>query len=392
MAPFFRITAQFEVLTPMFLAGADQNAPELRAPSIKGVMRFWYRALDPFFDRHERAIFGSGGDDDAGQSLLIVRCRPGDRCGESMTFTDARPDQFNQGSGRQTTNGLVYLGYPFGMGGNTSRRAMVPGARFSVEVSCRRAWKNDDQRHLRAALASLWALGHVGALGSRARRGFGAVALTGWQLTDREGSPVHHDTLSALPVLANEESHSAWESGARRGLSTIRHWFGAFGTNGSVSRQPHVGNDVNLVARKEGFAKTDWRRALLTLGAELQGFRQRRKPDYDMVKEFIRSNGSQPLQRLPDRAVFGLPLTFRFGSLPGARPITFTPVGYERHGSLLLLRPVLAGDKLYGTFLRLYGDLPGTHPAAGVRGSRWELGPPKGNLLDTFMAEQKGKV
>lgn len=35
-----------KVITPMFLAGADGQTPELRAPSIKGAMRFWWRAVN----------------------------------------------------------------------------------------------------------------------------------------------------------------------------------------------------------------------------------------------------------------------------------------------------------------------------------------------------------
>ncbi|MFQ3675622.1 MAG: type III-B CRISPR module RAMP protein Cmr1 [Endomicrobiia bacterium] len=34
-----------EVITPMFLCGADGRTAELRPPSIKGLMRFWWRAL-----------------------------------------------------------------------------------------------------------------------------------------------------------------------------------------------------------------------------------------------------------------------------------------------------------------------------------------------------------
>jgi len=33
-----------ETITPLFLAGADGKTPELRPPSIKGMMRFWWRA------------------------------------------------------------------------------------------------------------------------------------------------------------------------------------------------------------------------------------------------------------------------------------------------------------------------------------------------------------
>jgi CRISPR-associated protein Cmr1 len=30
----------------MFLAGADGSIPELRPPSIKGALRFWWRAMN----------------------------------------------------------------------------------------------------------------------------------------------------------------------------------------------------------------------------------------------------------------------------------------------------------------------------------------------------------
>jgi len=32
-------------LTPLFLAGADQTTAELRAPSFRGILRYWQRAL-----------------------------------------------------------------------------------------------------------------------------------------------------------------------------------------------------------------------------------------------------------------------------------------------------------------------------------------------------------
>lgn len=39
------ITFECEVITPMFMAGADGATPELRPASIKGAMRFWWRAM-----------------------------------------------------------------------------------------------------------------------------------------------------------------------------------------------------------------------------------------------------------------------------------------------------------------------------------------------------------
>jgi CRISPR-associated protein Cmr1 len=41
-----RVEAEFEVVTPMFLGGADPKAgAELRGASLKGALRFWWRAL-----------------------------------------------------------------------------------------------------------------------------------------------------------------------------------------------------------------------------------------------------------------------------------------------------------------------------------------------------------
>ena len=33
------------VVTPMFMAGADNETPELRPSEFKGMMRFWWRAI-----------------------------------------------------------------------------------------------------------------------------------------------------------------------------------------------------------------------------------------------------------------------------------------------------------------------------------------------------------
>src|SRR5438105_461945 len=39
------VTFTLQTITPMFLAGADQTKAELRAPSFRGLMRYWQRAL-----------------------------------------------------------------------------------------------------------------------------------------------------------------------------------------------------------------------------------------------------------------------------------------------------------------------------------------------------------
>jgi CRISPR-associated protein Cmr1 len=70
------ITFECEVITPMFLAGADGITPELRPPSIKGALRFWWRALNGYLPlgelkKMEAVIFGST---EKRSSIVIKPC------------------------------------------------------------------------------------------------------------------------------------------------------------------------------------------------------------------------------------------------------------------------------------------------------------------------------
>lgn len=66
----YSIEAKLRIVTPAFLGGADPTrTAELRVPSIKGQLRFWYRATDPDFRRNEQRLFGST---DAGQSSFLL--------------------------------------------------------------------------------------------------------------------------------------------------------------------------------------------------------------------------------------------------------------------------------------------------------------------------------
>ena len=46
-----------EVMTPLFNRGAYQNTPEIRVPSIRGMVRWWFRALGGSPDE-EKQVFG----------------------------------------------------------------------------------------------------------------------------------------------------------------------------------------------------------------------------------------------------------------------------------------------------------------------------------------------
>ena len=59
-----QIIFECETITPMFMYGADGKTPELRPTSVKGVMRFWWRAINGHLSlielkKQEDEIFGS---------------------------------------------------------------------------------------------------------------------------------------------------------------------------------------------------------------------------------------------------------------------------------------------------------------------------------------------
>ena len=71
------ITFHCETVTPMFLAGADGQKPELRPPSIKGAMRFWWRAMNGHLSlvdlkKRESEIFGGGGTKATQSAFSII--------------------------------------------------------------------------------------------------------------------------------------------------------------------------------------------------------------------------------------------------------------------------------------------------------------------------------
>lgn len=65
-------TFYLEFITPCFCAGADQAKAEIRASSIRGQLRWWFRALGGS-RAEESALFGAIAGDSAISSPLIVR-------------------------------------------------------------------------------------------------------------------------------------------------------------------------------------------------------------------------------------------------------------------------------------------------------------------------------
>ncbi len=369
-------------VTPLFIGGAEPNArAELRISSVKGLLRYWYRALDGAYAQQERPgeptreerFFGSAA---AGQSPCLLRLErwiEGDFPWKQQRFE----------------NGVTYLGYSLGLYPN-DRRAIPTGTSFTLRVTSHPVRGTAEARQ--AWLAALWLLVHVGGIGARSRRGFGSLRIEKW---DGWGE------CSALPLPCQATAPEEWKARMQAGLRKLREWFP------NVPRVDHtvVAPDARFLLLKEGYGDRSgrpvakgWELALNDAGTRLQQFRLRRDPDYGAVKAHLvkknerelQSHGQMPpgvrpayLSTGPERAAFGLPLTFRYSSLqqggsdrrPG--PIQMTVVGtrHDRMASPLFIRIVRLGDSHHALFAHLpaprlspgeelkdWSDRQGQHP------------------------------
>ena len=144
-----------EIITPMFLAGADGKTPELRAPSIKGMMRYWWRAIraeNNIEDLHtqEARMFGSS-DEKIGKSKFSVR----------MTSKELVTNDFSP--------------VP-----HSTKKFKFKGLDINQQFSIVLSGKNDIVIYKEILEVALL----LGGLGKRSRRGFGSIHCKNWDFAD----------------------------------------------------------------------------------------------------------------------------------------------------------------------------------------------------------------
>ena len=165
---------QLEVITPCFCGGArpGQQA-EIRVPSIRGQLRWWFRVLGGFrslahipVHEQEDRIFGAARNDAGQASKLIIRVSPAS--GSSLVTTLAKN---SEAMNAQVGTDRGYLLFPLR---NNPKAVFDMGAlpKFDMHVSCR-----GDQSLWPGIKALVTVFGHLGSLGFRSRRAMGALAF-----------------------------------------------------------------------------------------------------------------------------------------------------------------------------------------------------------------------
>lgn len=174
-----KITFEIETITPMFLAGADQSKAELRAASIKGLLRYWWRALQAEPDlgklrEKESRIFGSSDEKTGGGSSFAMRVISKGELKPTKNSFPPNPQYQVPVEGKTfKINILEYLAYGtyeyIQRQGNVFTREYYPSkTKFDIVLSFTdEAWKDE-------VLKAFYVWYVFGGVGSRSRNGFGS--------------------------------------------------------------------------------------------------------------------------------------------------------------------------------------------------------------------------
>ncbi len=172
----FKAEFELEAITPIFMRGADQTKAEIRASSVKGLMRWWFRALaGNYFGndvvglrRAEEFVFGSTKQ----RSRVIVEI--------SKIVGEKRRVLFKKGviDKRSPSNQLRYIWFSVNLLARKNQfdEYYPAGTKFHLKIEAL------DEKSFRIGLASFWTLVTLGSIGFRSRRGAGSIRFCGGDL------------------------------------------------------------------------------------------------------------------------------------------------------------------------------------------------------------------
>lgn len=191
------ITAEYVITTPMFIGDANQDATRISAASVKGALRFWWRAYkwsdvlsnnqgneaNALTELHhlEAELFGSSSyttehkykgktHPPLGKGKFSLRVEP------AIDLQQLSKSTLNQGTREnpyrlQRNSWITYL---LGLGlymNEYTRPALKPNQVFNVVC----AYEDPEVEKELEKVLILW--GVLGGLGSRSRKGLGSVSI-----------------------------------------------------------------------------------------------------------------------------------------------------------------------------------------------------------------------
>lgn len=249
-------TYHVEIITPCFCSGADQSRAEIRVPSIRGQLRWWFRALGGTAEE-EKAVFGGvhalqgeKREESAKSSALVVRVsdvikgKPWIPFSMNMGTPGAYIWYFASVSGDKhrwwRTPPQRARGQPPRPGQSNPDGHLPPGTTFDLHIGVRRPLDPSLQRKCDAALEAYL---RFGALGMRATRCLGDMSCREFPSDrtsyEQAGEALRH---AGFAVRWHSRKFLTWEDAvfeAERQLKALRELYNA-------NKHPHspLGNST----------------------------------------------------------------------------------------------------------------------------------------------------
>ena len=223
-----------QIVTPMFMGGADPLKAELRAPAIKGALRFWWRALNgalPTVELREKegSLFGSTS---AGQSKVKISI-VASGLKRSIDPLPRHPVAVTSKGREMRINILDYLCYGTYQwikvsGRNEFTKEYLQPGRFKLRIRVPESIAGQEEEIKKA----LYLLANFGGLGSRSRNGFGSIFI------DDEYFKINPKAfISSLDLPANKLDYSALSTGVKLfKTKEFQTWDGALAELGKAYR------------------------------------------------------------------------------------------------------------------------------------------------------------
>src|SRR5690554_797325 len=247
-----------ELITPAFIGGSDPNSAELRVPSIKGALRFWWRALhgDLPIDQlkqREADIFG-GTQKGQGQSKVILSLADSNLTPSTDNFP-LHPVTVRSKNKSFDINILEYLAYGTykrEKGKNVFIKEYFKPGTFQLKLLYPENYKHEQE-----ILSAFSLLSNFGGLGSRSRNGFGSIAIKNPEISDDPVSllssldkPSGHMRYTALSnrlkLFCTRQQYSTWDKALAEIGLVYRNARGSLHSNEKRKyiASPSTGNSV----------------------------------------------------------------------------------------------------------------------------------------------------
>lgn len=291
------VSLTYRIVTPMFLGGANHEAKDIRPASVKGMLRFWWRAQNwascyresqdnmaealKKLHAKECRLFGHAADNDnnSGQGCFLLKV-----------------DNQELKLGKPSCTNFSPLSYMLGQGlfdRDVTRDAIMTG-KFTLHILFKPS-ANDDERKEVLDAAKLFGL--IGSLGGRSRRGWGSVVME---------SIGENNILNPFDVKQYSKMIEELINTDSNQLPTFSAFSAKTKFSYDITESKPI-NAINSVGLRLGIFRSYGRNGKTFNKTALKNFIS----DHDLVLNVTKGNSEH---YAPKRLIFGIPHNYFFSS------------------------------------------------------------------------------